>query len=116
MDLKALAELKVDDVVEQLDELTVEQLNELRAIEAADSNRVTLIERIDAKLAEASKQETAPAAKSAPKASKVSKVADKPTDAPAEPAWLADDYTGPLTIDQAQARLAKRRAAAEAAG
>lgn len=102
MDLKALAELKIADIVEKLDELTVEQLTELRAIEAGDSNRVTLIERIDAKLADATEQATAPAAAPAPAA--------------AEPAWLADDYTGPLTIDQAQARLAKRRAAAEAAG
>lgn len=102
MDLKALAELKIADIVEKLDELTVEQLTELRAIEAADSNRVTLIERIDAKLADATAQATAPAAAPAP--------------APAEPAWLAEDYTGPLTIDQAQARLAKRRASAEAAG
>lgn len=102
MDLKALANLKIADIVEKLDTLTVEQLTELRAIEVADSNRVTLIERIDDKLAEAAEQATAPAAAAAPAA--------------AEPAWLADDYAGPLTIDQAQARLAKARAAAEAAG
>lgn len=102
MDLKALAELKIADIVEKLDELTVEQLTELREIEVANGKRVTLIERIDAKLDDATEQATAPAAEPAPAA--------------AEPAWLADDYTGPLTIDQAQARLAKRRAAAEAAG
>jgi uncharacterized protein (DUF433 family) len=102
MDIKALAGLKIADIVEKLDDLTVEQLTELRAIETADSNRVTLIERIDAKLADATKQAVAPAPAKA--------------QAGLEPAWLADDYTGPLTIDQAQARLAKRRAAQEADG
>lgn len=98
MDLKALADLKVSDVVEKLDDLSVEQLTELRAIEVADSNRVTLIERIDAKLADAGAAAVAPPAVSEPPA--------------APPAYLADDYTGPLTIEQAQARLAAKAAAA----
>lgn len=102
MDLKALADLKVADVVEKLDALSVEQLQELRAIEVADSNRVTLVERIDAKLADAAEQAAAPAA--------------EPTPPAAPPAYLADDYTGPLTIDQAQARLAAKAKREEAAG
>ena len=99
MDLKALAALKIADIVEKLDELTVEQLAELRAIEAADSNRVTLIERIEAKITAAAEALGAPS----------------PAPPAAEPAYLADDYTGPLDIDQAQARHAKARAKAEAA-
>jgi hypothetical protein len=101
MDLKALTELKIADIVEQLDELTVEQLAELRAIEAADSNRVTLIERIEAKIAAAAEALAAPS--------------PAPAVAVAEADYLTDDYTGPLTIDQAQARHAKARAKAEAA-
>lgn len=102
MDLKALAELKVDDIVEKLDALTVEQLAELRAIEADDANRTTLIKRIDAKLAEAADALVAPPAQPEPVAP--------------EPAYLADDYTGPLTSEQALARLAKAAAAKAAEG
>jgi hypothetical protein len=101
MDLKALAALKVADIVEKLDELTVEQLAELRAIEGEGSNRSTLIDRIEAKIHDAALALVAPPAEPAP--------------AVAEAAYLADDYTGPLTIDQAQARHAKARALAEAA-
>ncbi len=102
MDLLALQALSVDKIAEKLDDLTVEQLTELRALEAADAARKTLLEKIDAKLAAAAEQQVTPAAAAGPAA--------------AEAAYLADDYAGPLTIDQAQARLAKARAAAESAG
>jgi hypothetical protein len=102
MDLPALQALSVDKISEKLDDLTVEQLTELRALEAADASRKTLLEKIDAKLADAAEQQVAPAA--------------APAAAAVEPDYLADDYTGPLTVDQAQARLAKARAAADAAG
>lgn len=103
MDLLALQALSIPKIAEQLDELTVEQLRELRALEAAaESPRTTLLEKIDAKLEEAAEQQAAPAA--------------VPADAAAEPDYLADDYTGPLTIPMAEARHAKARAAAEAAG
>lgn len=101
MDIKALADLKIDDIVEKLDTLTVEQLAELRAIEVADANRVTLVKRIDAKIVDAADALAAPPA--------------QPQAVAAEPAYLADDYTGPLTIDMAQARHAKAAAAAKAA-
>lgn len=102
MDLNALQSLSVDKIAEKLDDLTIAQIEELRAIEAADSARKTLLEKIDGKLADAAEQQIAPAAVPAPTS--------------AEPDFLAADYSGPLTIAQSEARHAKARAAIEAAG
>jgi len=92
MDLEALRQKSINDIGEQFDELTPDELRALAALEAADeAPRKGLLERIESKLRKVEDAATteSPPAEAAP--------------AP-EPAHLAPDYSGPLSIDQAQAR------------
>ena len=90
MNLEDLRKKSVDKIGEELDELDAAQLRELRALEELeDKPRVTLLERIDEKLAEldAPSSDAAAVAKAAA--------------ATAPPAWQNPAYSGPLTGDQA---------------
>lgn len=95
MNLEALRQKSINDIGEQFDELTADELRELAALESAEeAPRKGLLERIDnklRKLAEATNTETpAPAPAPAPEA-----------------AHLAPDYNGPLSIDMAVERNLK---------
>jgi hypothetical protein len=100
MDLKALQTKKVDDIVQEFNALNDAQLAELRAHEANEVKpRSTLIEKIDDELAQRAKQSTDGEAGAGGAA------AGDNSAAASDPAWLAkEDYDGPLTIEQAQAR------------
>lgn len=110
MDLQALREQTINKIREDLDELSGEQLLQLRAMESAeDAPRATLIKAIDAKLAELGA--TAPASDAGPEVAKAAP--DSAPQAPevtAPPAWQAPDYCGPLTGDQALWRVAHLKA------
>lgn len=104
--MHALRQNSINKIREQLDELSGEQLTQLRALESEeDAPRSTLIKAIDEKLEElgAMAQHGSDAAEDAS--------APAPAVAAAEPAvtpapWLAPDYCGPLTGDQALERMA----------
>jgi hypothetical protein len=102
MDLKALQPKKIDDVVQEFNSLTDEQLAELRALEVgAEKPRSTLVEKIDDELAQRAKSTDGEAGAGGAAAGDDSAAAS-------DPPWLADEfYLGPLTADQAQARNAR---------
>ncbi len=129
MDLQALRSQSINKIREQFDELSGEQLTQLRAMESAEeAPRATLVKAIDDKLEELGA--TAPASDTEPlTASQVglSPAATQDTpppkppgaddtaaapavEAPAAPAWQAPDYCGPLTGDQAMWRVANLKA------
>lgn len=103
MDLKQLREQTVAKITEDLDELSIEQLNELRALESLeDPPRSSLIKAIDGKLAEikaANPNTEESGAAPAPVSAAEAPVASAP-------AWQAVDYVGPLTGEQALWRQA----------
>ncbi len=88
-ELRDMQAQTVDEIVEQLPALSADELRDLRAIEAAESNRKGVLSAIDAEAKHrASAGEAGDAAESAPPAAKPE-------------AWRAEEYTGPLTADQA---------------
>jgi len=91
MDLQDLRKGSIKDITAQLPELTADQLVELNALEAQDAApRKGLLEAI---LAERNSRAPSP---------------DEDEPAPPEPpAWQGDDYSGPLTADQAAWRHAR---------
>lgn len=94
MDLKQLLAASVAKIVEQFPKLSVEQLQELKALEQADpSPRSTLIEAIDKAVATLA----SPPAE-APKAT-----------VPAD--WKHPDYVGPLDCEKAAWRNANLKPA-----
>lgn len=116
MDLQSLRELSINKIREQFDELSGDQLLQLRAMESAEeAPRRTLIDAIDAKLAElgaAAPASDAPT-NDPPSATNGADDATAPAvvEAPAaSPVWQAPDYCGPLTGDQALWRVAHIKA------
>lgn len=115
MDLHALRQNSINKIREQLDELSGEQLTQLRALESEeDAPRSTLIKAIDEKLEElgALAQHGSDAAEDAEgpqvsaNAPEVAAVAPDASTA----AWQAPDYCGPMTGDQALWRVANLKA------
>jgi hypothetical protein len=96
----ALLALSIPKITEELDELTPEQLIELRDLETTDGgqNRVTLIKLIDDKLE----------ALAEPNADANAGPAAEPEKPAKRHAWQEPNYTGPLTGDQATWRLRQR--------
>lgn len=102
MDPKALLQNSVKDVVEHFSTLTDEQLRELRALETAEQNRKTLLEAIDDELVQRAKQGNGGEAEAggAGAAGSAAPAADP------LPKWMGADYTGPITVEQAEWRNA----------
>lgn len=100
IDLTELQNLTIPEIVERLPTLDAAQLKSLRAMEAkADAPRSGVMDAID----KASAAAKAPKADAKPTA-KAPKMGAEPK---AEPApWREQDYTGPLTADQAEWRNA----------
>jgi hypothetical protein len=98
-EIQKLRAESVKEIAEQLPALTPEELAAVLAAEQADATpRKTLVEAITAEQASRTK-EPSEASGSPEPAAKESAAVSRP--------WLAPDYAGPLTADQAQARLAK---------
>jgi hypothetical protein len=98
VNLHDLIKLSIDKIGEQLDELTREQIEELRALESAAADpRSTLLKRLDAKLAELDEPNTPKSEASGAEGAAPAKV----------PAWQLPNYVGPLTGDQALWRSAQ---------
>lgn len=110
MDLQALREQSINKIREQFDELSGEQLLQLRALESAEeAPRSTLIAAIDDKLEELGA--TAPASDAGPEvATAAPDAAPQAPEVTAPPAWQAPDYCGPMTGDQALWRVAHLKA------
>ena len=95
--IKTLLAQSIEKAKDDIAALPAAVLDDVRAAEKAGQNRAGIYALLDdraAELAEAAKP------KGEPKATKATKEA-----APAKP-WQADDYTGPLTGDQAAWRHA----------
>lgn len=109
MDLQALRSQSINKIREQFDELSGEQLTQLRAMESAEeAPRATLVKAIDDKLEELGA--TAPSSDVGPDTStRTPEVAAAGPDTSA-PAWQAPDYCGPMTGDQAMWRVANLKA------
>lgn len=92
-DLSEIQNLTLDELRDALTGLDAEDLATLKALEQADSKpRAGALEAIDAAIA---KLPVAPAATAKPATE------DEAKPAAGKAAWQTDDYTGPLTIDQA---------------
>jgi hypothetical protein len=98
----------VVEIVEQLPALNrAELVAVLKAEQADDSPRTTLIDALEKDIASRPDEEPGREGKDKPKAGgKVGNSGAAKAIAP-EPDFLREDYTGPLTIDQAGARNAK---------
>lgn len=103
MDLKALQQQSVKDIGEQFAALSDAQLRELHALESnAATPRKTLIENIDDELAQRAEQSNGGEAEAggAGAAGSAAPAADP------LPKWMDADYTGPITVEQAEWRNA----------
>lgn len=126
MDLQALRSQSINKIREQFDELSGEQLTQLRAMETAEeAPRATLVKAIDDKLEELGATSPASDTESNTQAPPESEGANDPVEAAAPqlgvdstgeapassgPAWQAPDYCGPMTGDQALWRVANLKA------
>lgn len=100
MDLQALRKGTVKEVTAKLPDLTDDQLVELNALEAQDASpRKGLL---DAILAERNSRQPGD-----DDATQDGGARDASLDGGARPAWQGEDYTGPLTADQAAWRNAR---------
>lgn len=115
--LEELQNLPAVELIDRVAALNAEQLQALADIETADTragNRVTVLRAIEARRAELAEKASVDdagasseikgefAADAAADQSGVAPVAELVVGAP--PAWQSPDYSGPLTIDQANWR------------
>lgn len=108
MDIEALTELQqlsVKKIVDQLDELSTEELQQLRLIEeASETPRSSLLSAIDEVRATATvTPQGAEAGAVAPQAASAEAIPPSP--------WRDPEYYGPLTGEQAAWRNANRKPA-----
>lgn len=106
----------VADISAQLGTLDRESLVELQAQEIASANRSTLLKAIDDALValddggdDHSAMDGPPGAAATPRAAPGNASAKAAKDVP--PAWMAPDYAGPLTGEQAAWRVANLKPA-----
>jgi len=101
-DLQRIRQDKVGDIAAVLDDMTLEDLKALKALEEADpSPRSTLVEKLDDRIAELEQAGAEKADQPDPKTD-----AGKKARGEEAPAWQKEDYDGPLTGEQAMWRNA----------